>query len=474
MKLPKSGISKEQVLSNLLEFKSHDVNWEDGKVFGYVYSVGDEASALLRDAANMFQHQSALDLSAFPSSMQLEKAVLSMSIDLVNGGDKAEGSFTSGGTESILLAVKSARDYAADVKGITNPNIILPQTAHPAFIKACEYFKVEYISVPVNISTFKADPEAMESFINKNTIMLVASAPSYGTGTIDPIEELGRIALVHDLLFTVDACMGGMVLPFMNDLGYNVPPFDLSVPGVTAICIDFHKYGYANKSSSAVIYKEGKLMRGYQMFTCSSWTGYSIVNTTIASTKSTGPLASTYAIMNYLGREGYKKIVKDKIEATDKIINAVTQSRDLYIVGCPEVNLISIASEVINIFELADNMKSRGWFIQPQLGYGPLPASVHLSIGAQNMPRIDEFIADLLDELKNIKSNSDKSIGKRADKLSSLTETIKTKELVKLRTINNDDHKMGVINTVLNNSSIATRDSLLSDFINEQYSTTKG
>jgi sphinganine-1-phosphate aldolase len=334
MKMPKHGKPANDILSELESFKAHDLPWQDGKVFAYVYDSGPEGNDLLKKAYSMYLSENALDPTVFPSTLKLENDIISMAASLVGGGDDTVGNFTTGGTESIMLAVKTARDYFRKIKPeISQPELVLPHTAHAAFHKACHYLDVKAVVVPVDALTFKAIPSEMEKAITPNTILMVGSAPGYAQGVIDPIPDMAAIAQKHDILFHTDACVGGLFLPFAKKLGYDIPPFDLSVPGVTSLSMDFHKFGYAAKGASAVLYNSRDLRR-FQLFAHSGWAGYTIINTTILSSKGGGPLAACWAILHLLGEEGYLRIVKGCMEATQKIIRwTETHDTGLYVLG---------------------------------------------------------------------------------------------------------------------------------------------
>jgi glutamate/tyrosine decarboxylase-like PLP-dependent enzyme len=230
--------------------------------------------------------------------------------------------------------------------------------------------------------------------MTENTILLVGSAPSYAHGVVDPIEELGRIALERGVLFHVDACMGGFLLPYFRRLGRTIAPFDFSVPGVTSMSVDLHKYAYASKGASLVLHKD-KSLRRHQIFACSAWTGYSLVNTTVQSTKSGGPLAAAWAVLHFVGDDGYVELARRALQATDRLLAGVRRIPDLYVLGEPEMSLVSFSSETVSAFHIADEMQARRWHVQPQLTHGTSRANIHLTVGAANDAHIDGFIGDL-------------------------------------------------------------------------------
>jgi glutamate/tyrosine decarboxylase-like PLP-dependent enzyme len=407
MKFPKARGDSSKILSDLEARKSDDVNWAEGRVFAYVYDAGPEAMKLLKDAYSMYLTENGLDPTSFPSCLELEKDVIAAALDLHNAPKGAKGSFTSGGTESILLSVKTARDKArAERPDITAPEMVLPETAHPAFFKACAYFDVKPVSAAVDPQTFEAIPENMADAITDQTIMIVGSAPSYAHGVVDPIAQMGLVAKKAGVLFHVDCCVGGMYLPFARKLGADIPEFDLSTPGVTQMSMDFHKWGYAAKGASCILYSDGE-MRRHQIFAWSGWTGYTVINPTVLSTKSGGPIAGVWAILNYLGEEGYLELARATQAASEKIRDAVKTIDGLRTLGNPPGNLFAFAADDFDIFALGDAMRKRGWFLQPQFGFGPSPANLHLSLGASNAPHADELIADLKVEVAKLRGSNE-------------------------------------------------------------------
>jgi glutamate/tyrosine decarboxylase-like PLP-dependent enzyme len=400
MKIPKQGLPKDELFRRLEAFRKDDVNWRDGRVWAYVYDPGAEAEEVIERAYTMYLTENGLDPTAFPSGMRLENEVVAFAAAHLQGDENVVGNFTSGGTESIILAVKAARDFArAKRPRATRPHVLLPTTAHAAFQKACHYLAVDVRMVPVDAATFKADPAAMRAAIDENTILMVGSAISYAHGVVDPIRELGEVALEKDVLLHVDGCMGGFLLPYFRRLGAPVPDFEFHVPGVTSISMDFHKYAFAAKGASVVLYRSPEL-RQYQMYACSNWTGYTVINPTVQSTKSVGPLAATWAVLNHFGDDGYLELARKVLEATRRIADAIGGIPGLRLLGRPEMNLLAFTSDEVSVFHVIDEMKQRGWYVQPQLGYGPSRENVHLSIMPSNVRWVDAMLADLRESVE--------------------------------------------------------------------------
>ncbi|MBT8107053.1 MAG: aspartate aminotransferase family protein [Gammaproteobacteria bacterium] len=476
MQFPRKGRAPADLLAELEALKGHDVLWAEGRVFAYIYDAGPVAMQLQKDAYSAYVVENGLDPTSFPSCFELEKRVIGMALDLQQGGPGAEGNFTSGGTESILLSIKTARDRARELRPhITRPNIVIPETGHSSFFKACAYFDVEAIRVPVDPVTYRAVPAEMEDAIDDQTILMVGSATSYAHGVVDPVEELGEIALRHDILLHVDSCVGGMYLPFAKELGADIPNFNLSVPGVTQLSMDFHKWGYAAKGASSILYKDGD-MRRWQIWAWSGWTGYSVINPTVLSTKSGGPVAACWATLQHLGREGYLELVEKCQDASRTIIAAIDDMPALRVLGQPQTNLFSVASDTIDVFALADDMKAKGWYIQPQFGFSNSPANVHLSVGASNAPLVNEFVRDLGECEASLRERGVTGLREMPQEMAALFESGGDGNM--LRTLgeatgvdpDNLPERMDTINNLLNQMPSPLRDKLLAEYVNRLYS----
>lgn len=394
-KIPARGRTKTDILRDLERFRAHDVDWRSGRTWAYVYDPGPEAEEVIKEAYMMYLSENGLDPTAFPSALQLEQELVAMAASHLRGDDQVVGNFTSGGTESILLAVKTARDWArANRPEIREPEMVLPVTAHAAFQKAAQYFCVKPVLIPVDPRTFKADPAKMAAAITPNTILLVGSAVSYAHGVVDPIAALGELAQKHGILLHVDACMGGFLLPYFRRLGAPVPDFEFHVPGVTSMSMDFHKYAFAAKGASVILYRNAEL-RQYQIFTCATWTGYTMINPTVQSTKSAGPMAAAWAVLQFFGDEGYLEIARRVLDATRYLAKEIARIPGLRLLGEPEMNLIAFTSDEVNVFQIADEMKARGWYVQPQLGFCGSKENIHLSVNPANVRWTEALLADL-------------------------------------------------------------------------------
>ncbi|MGA2573321.1 MAG: aspartate aminotransferase family protein [Candidatus Methanomethylicaceae archaeon] len=414
--MPDDGLSFYEIRKGLREFSKHDMPDNKGKLFSYVYESGNKELDRIREFYWEFMNKNALDFTVFPSVLMLENDIVAMTASLLNGNNTTVGNFTSGGTESNMLAVKSARDYhrANKCGGSGRPEVIIPSTGHPSFIKAADFFDMTLTVVPVDKKTFKVKAEDVERRINENTALIVGSAPSYPIGVIDPIESLGEIAIEKGVRLHVDACIGGFILPFFRLLGEKLPEFDFSVRGVTSISADLHKYGYAPKGASVILYRS-KELRIHQLFTNASWPGYPMANTTLQSTRSEGPLAASWATLNYLGKKGYIELSKKVLIAREKLIRGL-EGLGYEILGKPEASIVAFRRGDVNIFQIADLMKSKGWYLQVQPGSEELNnvASLHMTITAAHEYSIEPFIESLKTCTESVRNkniqNRDKSI----------------------------------------------------------------
>jgi glutamate/tyrosine decarboxylase-like PLP-dependent enzyme len=338
----------------------------------------------------MFFSENGLNPTAFPSLRKFETEVVRMALSLLNGDGETVGNMTSGGTESILMAVKTARDWArGKYPEIIFPEMVLPASAHPAFDKAGAYFDVQVMRVPVN-ELYIPEIETIEKAINKNTILLVGSAPSYPHGMMDPIREIAKLALKNGILCHVDSCVGGFMLPFVRELGYEVPHFDFTVPGVTSISADLHKYGYAAKPASLILYRN-KDIRRFQMHATTDWSGGIYASPTMTGSRPGGAIAAAWSVINFLGKEGYVDIADKVMKATKRLMVGVKSIEGLEIIGNPVMSIFAITSQELDIFEIGDEMSERGWHLDRQ----QYPNSLHISVNFAHTEIVDNFLKDL-------------------------------------------------------------------------------
>jgi len=394
VRIPANSTGRAEVLARLEEYRAADAPWREGRTFGHAFLADGDGKAVAEAAHGMYLWENAMDPLLFPSVLRLEREVVAMAAAHLGGDADTVGSFTSGGTESVMLAVKAARDLARERGKPGPPELALPQTAHPCFHKAAAYLGLETVVIPVDAGTFRADPEATQAALNDRTALLVASAPSYAHGVVDPVAEIGRIALDADVPLHVDACMGGFMLPYFRQLGTDVPAFDLGVPGVTSMSMDFHKYAFAPKGASVVLYKRPEHRRR-QIFTWSGWPGYALVNPTVQSTRSGGAVAGTWAVLRHYGDAGYLRIARALRDATARIVDGVRKVPGLRVLAEPEMTLVAVASEDASVFRICEAMGARGWHMYPQFRMGALPESFHLTVLPWNVAQVDAWLADL-------------------------------------------------------------------------------
>lgn len=476
MNIPEHGLSKEEILGTLKGYKQRDLKWKSGKVLAMIYDPGQEAREVVNAAYVEFMTENGLDPTSFPSLLKLETEVARMVANLLRGDEQVVGNLTSGGTESIILAVKAARDMArAERPEITAPEIVIPLTAHPAFHKAAHYLGVKLVTTRFDPETFQAGVGAMREAITENTILLVASAPGYSHGVVDPVVEIGALAREHDLLFHVDACVGGLHLSFMRELGYSPPEFDFSVPGVTSISADLHKYGYSAKGASVILYRN-KGIRRYQIFSCSATTVYAVINPTVLSSKSGGPMAGAWAILHYLGEEGYKKIVKEVMDATRRMIEGVNDIDGLHVLGKPDMCMFTMASdrEDVNVFQLADEMKRRGWHLQPQFSMGASPRNLHVSVNHSNVPFVDEFLDALQASVEQVKKAALLDVSGIKAMIEQLLQNPSDdlfENILALGGLQGTDlpEDMALVNAVLDALPVSVTDALLTEYFNSLF-----
>ncbi len=377
------------MLAELDRAHEGDAKWRQGRTFSLVYFASDDVLELLQQAFLRYFSENALNPMAFPSLRRFESEVVAMTGALL-GHEGAAGSMTSGGTESILMAVKCARDWARHtLPHVHEPEIVVPESVHPAFEKAGQYFGVRVVHAPLDAS-FRVDVKAMQAATNERTILLVGSAPAYPHGVIDPITDIAALAAERKILCHVDACLGGFMLPFARKLGRTVPPFDFAVPGVTSMSADVHKYGWAAKGASVVLYRTRELRR-HQFVVYADWPGGLYGSPTAPGTRPGGPIAAAWAVMHYLGEEGYLRLARTTLETSDAIRAGIRETPELRILGDPAMSVLAFTSDMIDIYALADAMQARGWFLDRQ----QRPPSVHMMITPAHEKLTKDILADL-------------------------------------------------------------------------------
>ena len=392
MDLPARGLSADEVRAQLLAAREGDGSWREGRLFSLVYSAGEDVHAVAEEAARLYLFENALNTQVFPSLGRLQHDILGIVAGLLHGGDTAAGFMTSGGTESILMAVKVARDWGRKELGVTEPEMVLASSAHAAFAKASHYFGVRSVRVDVG-ADWRADVDAMAGAINDNTVLVVGSAPTYPQGVVDDIPALAALARDRGILCHVDACMGGLILPFLERLGHFAQAWDFRVDGVTSISADLHKYGYAPKGASTVTYRTRELRR-YQAFTFDGWLGGFYGSPGMQGTRGSAPIAAAWAVLNYLGEEGYLRLASASWDAARTMIAGIRSIDGLMVRGEPDATVFSFGAaepEALDIFAVGEALSARGWYLDRQTP----PDSLHATVSAANAPVVEEFLADL-------------------------------------------------------------------------------
>jgi len=403
-KLRSQGISREKISALMEEMNAEDADWRAGKTWSLIYPAGDDVDAVLRDANSRYMFTNALNPFRFPSLMRMEQEVVSMTLGLLSCGEDAAGTMTSGGTESILMAVKTARNRARSERGIENPQLLIPESAHPAFAKAGEYLGVEVRRIPLDDS-FRADVSAAKGLISDDTVLIVGSAPNYPHGVIDPIADLAALACERGISFHTDACVGGFLLPFLERLGYDVPPFDFRVEGVTTISADVHKYGYCTKGASVIAHRNQATLQ-YQIFLYDQWPGGLYGSPALAGARPGAPIAAAWAVMNYLGINGYERLTTQLMGAVEKLREGIERLPGLHIWGAPPASVLSFGSDSVDIMAVGDVMDDKGWHLDRQQS----PPALHMMVTPGHAEVVDEF----LDDLAYAVENHGKSKGKEA------------------------------------------------------------
>jgi glutamate/tyrosine decarboxylase-like PLP-dependent enzyme len=389
--IPKKGTARTKVLTMLKEYAKDDPDYKKLKTWSLVYFLGDEHTDFLLKAYGQYLSANGLNPMAFKSLKRLETEVVRMTANLLHGGREAAGVMTSGGTESCLLAVKTYRDMGRAVKRIRRPEMVLPETAHVAWEKGAEYFGVKAVHAPLR-KDLGVDVEAVRKLVNRNTVMILGSAPEYPHGIIDPIPELGAVAYDRKVPLHVDACLGGFLLPFIEKLGYELPRWDFRVPGVTSISADVHKYAFSAKGASVILYRSVDILK-HQFFVCENWPGGVFASPALLGTRPGGAYAAAWASIMALGEEGFLDNTREMMKATDKLKDGIRAIPGLAIVGDPKTAIFSYTSNAkdVNIYAVADQMEQRGWHIDRL----QRPDALHAMVTPLHLKVASRYLMDL-------------------------------------------------------------------------------
>ena len=391
MPLPPHGSPLDDVMARLEALRRDDRDWRAGRVFSLVYDGGESVHEVVARASELYLFENALNTDVFKSLRHMQHDILDITARLLHGGDEAAGFMTSGGTESLLMAVKAAREWGAE-RGIDHPEMVLPTSAHAAFTKAGHYFGVRTVRVPVG-ADYRADVEAMGAALSDRTVLVVGSAPSYPQGVVDDIPAIAALAAGQGTLCHVDACMGGFILPFLERLGRFDKPWDFRVDGVTSISADLHKYGYTAKGASAVIYRS-KDLRRHQAFVTDDWLGGIYGSPSMQGTRPAGPIAAAWAVLHHLGEDGYLKLATAASDATNVLTDAIDGLDGLSVRGEPDATVFSFGAAEdsgIDTFAIGDALADRGWYLDRQTP----PDSLHVTVHAGHATSVHELADDL-------------------------------------------------------------------------------
>lgn len=401
--IPTRGLPAEEILAELGARARRDTDWRGGRVFSLVYHASEAHEHLLHRAHALFASANLLNPMAFQSLKQMESELVEMAGRLFHCAG-AVGAVTSGGTESILCAVAAYRDRARRERPwIRRPELVAPTTIHPAFDKAAHYLGVRIVKVPIR-PDLRADVGAMARAIGRRTIGLLASAPQYPHGVVDPIGELGVLAQERRLPLHVDACVGGFLLPWLERLGRPIPRWDFRVPGVTSISADLHKFGYAAKGASMLLWRSIEGMR-HQFFVATDFPGGIYASPTMIGTRPGGPIAAAWAALHALGEDGYRELAAAAAGAADRLRAGIAAIPGLAVLGAPDATIVAYTATSsesrafgargsavgLDVYAIADRLEARGWTVDRQ----HRPASIHLTVTANHAPIVDTYLADL-------------------------------------------------------------------------------
>ncbi|MBF0280718.1 MAG: aspartate aminotransferase family protein [SAR324 cluster bacterium] len=397
-----SSQSREKVFIEMDKLRKKDFDWHDLQNLTASYFGGHDVAEIAKEAfcrhiGDNAVHQKGLH----PSVSTYEREVLEMVFGLFNAPNEASGTITTGGSESIMLALKTARDQArAEKPEINVPELVVPQSAYAVFNKACHLLGIKLVQMSES-PDFRADVAGMKEAVNENTIMMVGSAPPFPYGLVDPIPELAAIAKAHKIWFHVDACIGGFVLPFARDLGEVIPDFDFSVEGVTSISCDFHKYGYAYRGCSVLLLRNAELEQ-YQGFSTETWPAGDYYSKNVAGSRNSGPIASAWAVMKYLGYEGYLEIIRQLIASRQKFFQQIEASKSAQLLGRAEGPHFAFTVGDVDIHRLLANLMTRGW----RANLGTKPDSVLLMLSHHHGQIAEKFGQDLNSAIEEARSQA--------------------------------------------------------------------
>ncbi|MCP4498838.1 MAG: aspartate aminotransferase family protein [Deltaproteobacteria bacterium] len=401
-KIPTGGRDKTELLHEMAHMGGNDANWKEGRTWSLVYYVSEEHTRFLKDAHSLYFSENAVNPMAFQSLKRLESEVVQMTCGMLKAPAEGVGTMTSGGTESILLAVKTYRERARKKQPwIRNPEMVVPSTIHPAFHKAAHLFGLKVRIAQVGKDQ-RVTAAAMKKKVNRNTVMVAASAPQYAHGVIDPIADIGAMAQKRNIPLHVDGCFGGFMLPWIEKLGYDVPLWDFRVPGVTSISADLHKYGYAAKGASVITYRSMDYLK-HQFFVEIDFPGGIYISPSLPGTRAGGPIAAAWASLMAMGEDGYLEKAKEAMEVADTLKKGIGEIDGIEVVGKPSATVVAYQSydKSVDLYAVADILTEKKWGVDRQQN----PASIHCTCNANNAAIVEEYLADLKEAVHHVKAH---------------------------------------------------------------------
>ncbi|MFK7913843.1 MAG: aspartate aminotransferase family protein [Pseudomonadales bacterium] len=403
--MPQSGRPWDELEPEMRERGTDDAQWRAGKTAVYVFNAGEDVAQVQKQAYAMYMSENGLGPLAFPSLKRMEEEVVGMGLSLLHGAEDSVGNMTSGGTDSITMAIKAARDYAvANGQSAAEANVVVPYSAHPAFDKACHLMGLELRRVAIG-DDYLADVAAMARACDAGTIMLVGSAPNFPYGLIDPIADLSEIALQKSIWLHVDACVGGYIAPFVRMNGAAVPAFDFELPGVLSMSADLHKYGYCAKGASTVLFRS-EAQRQHMIFDCKDWPGGRMVTPTLSGTRPGGAISAAWAVMNYLGVDGYRRKHAQVTQAREAVEQGVSQL-GFTVLGQPQLGIVAFSHPEVDVYAIYRELYKRGWFT----GLTTAPPALHLMLSPFHAEVVQVYLQDLEQSLAKARAGSDQPRG---------------------------------------------------------------
>lgn len=392
-RIPTTGLAADDVIGELERAQADDTDWRGGRVFSLVYHAGEAHERLLARAHATYASANLLNPMAFAGLRRIEREIVEMAASLMNGASSTVGVVTSGGTESIMVAMAAYRDRARRRRPwLRRPVVVAAKTVHPAFDKAAHWLGLELRKVDIG-ADLRADARAIERAIDRRTICVVASAPQYPHGVIDPIAAIGEVAMRKRVPLHVDACVGGFMLPWLEQLGRPVPRWDFRVPAVTSISADLHKYAYAGKGASVLLWRSMEYMK-HQFFIATDFPGGIYASPTMVGTRPGGPIAAAWAALTGTGVSGYLELARNAARAADRMRDGIVAIPGLRVLGAPDATIVAWTTAPgtgLDTFAIADRLEARGWAVDRQ----HRPASVHLTVTANHLAVVDRYLADL-------------------------------------------------------------------------------